>query len=68
MSSMGQAVLKQLQLAEAQPVCVLSGSITKIGLVQEGLTASLKAVAPGLSITVPDKAPVYGALRMAMKS
>lgn len=64
---MVEAVIRRLKLEAVPTDCVLVGSITKIAYVQTNLTAKLKEKYPQLSVVIPSQAPVYGALKMALK-
>lgn len=65
---MATTVIDKLHLKETPTECVLAGSVTKIGYVQQGLMQKLVADCPQIKVIVPTESPVYGALKMAMKT
>lgn len=62
---MVSTVLDKLQLQDVATDCVLAGSITKVAYVQQHLRERLGVAYPRLTIIIPDKAPVYGAITLA---
>lgn len=65
--TMVQAVMTRLHLVDKPTDIVLVGSITKIPYVNEKLDAKLNEQFPQLTIKDPEKPPVYGALKMALR-
>lgn len=66
--SLAKAVIVRLKL-EAQPTTlVLAGSITKIALIQKNVSDQLTQQFPSLQVVIPTKPPVFGAVKMALRS
>ncbi len=61
------AVVKRLGLEEKQFDFVLSGTVTKIPYINKGLSEIIKAEYPLVTIIIPDEAPVFGGLKIAMR-
>lgn len=59
--------LKKLHLENTPTDLVLSGSILSIGHVRQALEARLKQDFPSITIVFPEKPPMYGALKLALK-
>ncbi len=61
-----KTVITKLQIADKKGDCVFVGGITKIPHVQTALTQQLHAFAPNLTVKIPEKDPVYGAIKIAL--
>ncbi len=62
-----QTVIKRLELEHTPTDLVLSGSILKIEHVQQAIKNQVIADFPEVSFVSPEKPPVFGALKMALK-
>jgi len=65
---MVRVVLEKLDLLCKNTDCVLVGGMTKIPYIQDHLKAKLGELCPQLVIQIPEKPPVYGALKLAMRA
>lgn len=59
--------LRRLNLTEARVDLILVGGVTKFSYIYQSLDEKLSQICPKLVMIRPDKEPVYGALRMALK-
>lgn len=64
---MAEAVINRLHFSDKPADLVLVGSITQIPYVYEHLTKRLNNHYSELTIKAPEKPPVYGALKLAMR-
>jgi N-acetylglucosamine kinase-like BadF-type ATPase len=65
--AMAQAVVERLQMKDKDVDCVLVGSITKIPYINQQLVARLQQNFPKVQIKTPEKEPVYGGLKIALR-
>jgi len=65
---MVETVIKKLYLSDRDTDLVLSGSIAKKDFISSSLKEQLFKRFTQLNIVVPEMAPVYGALKMALKT
>lgn len=64
---MVRTVIRRLEIEHTPTDIVFSGSILKIDHVCQAVKTKLIAEFPELSFVTPEKAPVYGALKIALK-
>lgn len=64
---MAKTVINKLQISDKTIDCVLAGKVTTNPYVKDIISNSLRKEFPNINIIIPDKDPIYGALKMAMK-
>jgi hypothetical protein len=64
---MVKTVMEKLSMTNQDVDIVVAGSITKVPYMQAGLNAHVVQFCPQAHLVIPDKEPVYGALKMALR-
>lgn len=67
LSLLVSAAARALSLTDQPADLVLAGSIAKLSFIQTPLRAHLNSILPQLSILVPDRPPVMGAVKLALQ-
>jgi N-acetylglucosamine kinase-like BadF-type ATPase len=64
---MSETVLKKLHMEDRDVDCVLVGGITRIAYFREQLAVKFTQKFPKLCLVLPTQAPVYGAVKLALR-
>jgi len=64
---MAKVVVERLGLNNKQAECVFSGKVLLNDYMKNLVGGKLKQAYPSLKIVIPDKDPVYGALKIALQ-
>lgn len=64
---MAEVVIKDLALTDKPADLVLAGKIMHQAYINQRVAQKLLALSPQLNVLLPDKEPVYGALKIAMR-
>lgn len=65
---MAKTVIDKLDMASLEIDCVLAGKVTSNEYVKQQISEKLKNYSSQINIVIPEKQPVYGALKMALRA